>query len=433
MLLGFLLASLVAGPAVAQTPLALADVVARVRQQHPGIRAAATRVREAEAQVDEARAAWWPRVEASEGWQRGDLPVMAFSARLSQRQFSAADFEVSRLNHPDVFDNFRSTVSVDQPIFDGTIAAAVQAAGRGRDVADAARDRIASDAVLDAVETFGRVHLYDAMSRAAQAAVAATQADVDRASNRQSAGLATDADVLSLSAELQMAKSRLLDAQTEAGLARSRLAYLMGEPAGRPLVLVPLALPPAPAPEAAEDARALARRPDLRLARAFERAAGAEVSRAQALRLPRALFRASTEWNGPSFGSRAQAWMLGVEVRWTVFQGRADRARLVAARASQDARAIDRAAAESRAELEIGAGRARVATAAARIELARAALAAAREGQRIVRDRYDHGLADATALLAAGRAVLDAEAAAVAADVTLVLERARLDAALGVL
>ena len=76
--------------------------------------------------------------------------------------------------------------------------------------------------------------------------------------------------------------------------------------------------------------------------------------------------------------------------------------------------------------------------AAARLEAARAAegvgraaVTQARESHRIVRDRYDGGLADVAALLAAAEAVQQAEARHAAARVEVTVAAATLSRALG--
>ena len=65
----------------------------------------------------------------------------------------------------------------------------------------------------------------------------------------------------------------------------------------------------------------------------------------------------------------------------------------------------------------------RLATARARQEAGRAAVAEARESQRIVRDRFDAGLASVTDVLRASTAVLDAEASQVSALVDALDQR----------
>jgi len=67
----------------------------------------------------------------------------------------------------------------------------------------------------------------------------------------------------------------------------------------------------------------------------------------------------------------------------------------------------------------------------ARADVGRDAVAEARERERIVRDRYDAGIAGVTDLLAATTASLDADARRVGALVDLLVARAELDHAVG--
>jgi outer membrane protein TolC len=428
-----LLVLLLPASVAAQESLTLVDAMERARHAESRVRVADQEALAADARVREARAGLLPRVDLSERWQRGNLPVFAFSALLSQRRFSAADFDVARLNNPDPIDHFRSGLSVEQAVFDPVTRAAVEAAGRGRDQADAGRDRARQAAALDTVEVYGRILLLEALTRAADGAVVAAEADLRRATDRRDAGVVTNADVLLMAAELSAVRQRRVETATEADIARARLNLLMGVPLDTIFTLGPLAtaVPETAAAPLPDEGPLLARRPDVRFAEAAVRVADAQISAARAAFLPAVVASGMTEWNGGTFGSRAHGWMAGLDVRLNLFRGGADRARLAAARATRQARDLERRAVEDRARLELRATRSRLAAAATRVDLARAAVTAAREGQRITRDRYDSGLADVTALVASGRALLDAEAQAVGADADRGLEYARLQAARG--
>ena len=60
-----------------------------------------------------------------------------------------------------------------------------------------------------------------------------------------------------------------------------------------------------------------------------------------------------------------------------------------------------------------------------------AAVAQARESQRIIRDRYEAGLAGVSDVLRAAEALLDAELQHTSAQVDVVIEAAALDRAVG--
>jgi outer membrane protein TolC len=68
----------------------------------------------------------------------------------------------------------------------------------------------------------------------------------------------------------------------------------------------------------------------------------------------------------------------------------------------------------------------------ARVEVGHAAVAEARESQRMIRDRYDAGMASVNDVLRAARALLDAEALQTSAQVDLLVSRAELERAIGV-
>jgi outer membrane protein TolC len=67
----------------------------------------------------------------------------------------------------------------------------------------------------------------------------------------------------------------------------------------------------------------------------------------------------------------------------------------------------------------------------AREDAGQAALRQARESQRIIRDRYENGLATVTDVLRAAEAALDAESRATAAEMGVILQTVALDRALG--
>ncbi len=121
----FLATVFVALPAAAQSPLLLSEAIARAKARNPDALSAAAAEREAADHVTQVRGGYFPRVDVTESWQRGNHPVFVFSSLLAQRQFTAADFALDAINHPDATDNFRTAFFVEQPLFDRTTSANV--------------------------------------------------------------------------------------------------------------------------------------------------------------------------------------------------------------------------------------------------------------------------------------------------------------------
>jgi outer membrane protein len=417
---------------LAQERLALEEAVARARSRHPSVVTAGIAEREAALRVDEARAALLPRVDSTEAWQRGNLPVFAFSSLLSQRRFTAQDFDISTLNNPDPLDNFRASLSVEQVIFDGAVRPAIRAAELGQQAAAVRRQQTEQDLAIAAVDAYGRVLLFEALTSAARAGVEAATEDGRRARDRHDVGTATQADVLSIDVHRAAMREREILARTEAVIARARLNELVGAPLDTVFTLDALN----PLARSAEllpalEAQALGARPDIRLSAIEQRTAEAALSAARSAFLPQLAVRGGWEWNGGTFGTRAGGWLVGTEVRLNVFRGFADRARLKSAEAALERHGQEQLRVENAARLDVRAAAARLEAADARRGVAQAVVSQAVESQRITRDRYEQGLADAAALLQAAQAVLDAEAQDIAARVDTIVRRAALDRAIG--
>ena len=419
--------------ASAQSALSLAEAIRRARTQNPDVGTAAATEREAAERVTQARGGYFPKVEVAESWQRGDDPVFVFSSRLAQRQFSPADFALDALNRPAATNNFRATLSVEQPLFDRTTAARVRAATIGLDMAATGRRLVSQDLASAVTEAFGRVLIAAATVRSAAAAVETARADRELAGNRRDAGRATDADLLQLDVHLTRTLEQQVQATSDEHIARARLNQLMGEPLTAAFSLD--SAPPASTVDitnsAALQEEAVQNRPEVSLARHQERLAAATADAAQAAFLPQVSAQGAWELNGGTWNSRSSSWVVGATARITLFRGLADRARLAEAREQVTRRGIEKSKAETTVRLDVQITIARLVAARASEAVGRAAVDSARASHRIIRDRYECGLADAAMLLRAAEAIQEAEARQITAFVNLITATATLQRATG--
>jgi outer membrane protein TolC len=429
-----LLATLGAVPsALAQTALTLPQAIARARTQNPDAGSAAAAEREAAQRVAQARAGYLPKVDVVESWQRGDQPVFVFSSLLGQRQFTADDFSLAALNHPQALDNFRSAITVEQALFDGTTRANVAAAGLGHTAASVNRLRVDQDLAASVTAAYGRVLATAAAAESAAAAVETAQADRDLSGNRRDAGLVTDADVLQLDVYVSQTRERQIRASSDERIARAELNQLMGEPLDALFVLD--RFPGAAAIDVTDltslQAEALENRPDVKLAALQEEFAGVAHTAARAAFLPQVSVQGGWEFNGGTWGTRASSWVVGAVARINLFRGFGDKARLAEAEEQAARRALESEKARTSAALAVHIAAARLEAARASEAVGRAAVAQARESQRIVRDRYEAGLTDVASLLRAAEVVVQAEAQQTAAQVAVLTETAALERSLG--
>jgi outer membrane protein TolC len=422
-----------AAPAVAQTPLTVTEAIARARANNPDAGASAAAEREAVQRLTQARAGYLPKVDVAESWQRGNQPVFVFSSLLAQRQFTAADFALDALNHPDAVDNFRSAVMIEQSLFDGATRASVAAAGVGRDMAATARTMVDHDLAASVTGAYGRVLVATAASQSAAAAVEAAGADRALAGNRRDAGLVTDADVLQIDVYLSRTREQQIRAAADERIARAQLNQLMGAPLGEmfALELYPATAAIDAANLASLEEEAVKNRPDVKLAALQEQLAGAAHTAARAAFLPQVTAQGGWEFNGGAWNSRSSSWVVGAVARINVFHGFADQARLAEAHEQAARRALEHVKADTAARLDVHMAVARLDAARASEAVGRAGVDQARESRRIIRDRYEAGLTDVASLLRAVEAVAQAETQQTAAQVAVITETAALERTLG--
>ena len=428
-----LLLTFVPGIARAQEMLTLDQALTEAAARNRSIVAARSTEGEAQRAAQEARSGFFPRLTVAESWQRGDQPVFVFSSLLSSRRFAASNFAVDALNHPDPVGFFRTSVGVDQLLFDG---------GRQRAHASAAslRGEIAAleatQAVMDVkravTDVYGRVLSAQAARRAADAGVESAREDLARVERRRDEGMVTEADVLSLRVHHAELEQTAIQADSDAAIARAELNHLMGASIDRHYVVVePPARAPATLDRSALVAAALASRPSLKASKTAAELADTLRRGSRAALIPQVAAQAAVEMSGTEIADRTSSWLLGGELRWTFSTGGAELSRIKAASEAASRARVAHEDARAAVEVEVFSAAARLEAARARQAVSTAAVEQARESQRIIRDRFDAGIAGIDEVLRASAALVEAEARRTAAIVDGLVAEATLDRAVG--
>lgn len=431
------LAALVAAlatPVFAQEALPLDQAVAQAVARNPGLEAARSGATEATAKVDEARSRFFPRVSVSESWQRGNAPVFVFSSLLSARKFAAGNFAIDALNRPDPVGFFHGAIAVEQVLFDGGRTGAGLDAARGIEaMATAGADEHALSLASQVAAAYGQVLTAEAARSAAEGAAKAAAEDVARAERRREAGTVTNADVLSLQVHLAAMQQQVIEATGHAAVARALLNRLRGAPVDAEFTVQE----PAPSTTAgarewsALAAEAIANRPELRRGEAGVTLAESGRRQAKSAWWPQVAAQAAYQYDGLSFSDRASSWVVGGEARWAFSTGMGERAAMRAAAAAEQRARASRDEARAAVQVEVLSAVRQLESAEARERVARATVAQAVESQRILRDRYEAGMAGVQDVLSASAAVLSAEMSRTSAVVDRIVAQAALDRAIG--
>jgi outer membrane protein TolC len=419
--------------ACAQSVLSLDEAIAAALSRNRALQGARSSLSEAQSGVREAQSAFYPRITVAESWQRGDQPVFVFSSLLSSRRFAASNFAIDALNHPDPIGFFRTSIGVEQVIVDGgRQRSAASAAMLRRDIAAYQADQAAMDVMVAVATTYGRVLAAQAARRAADAGIESSREDLARSERRRDAGMATEAEVLSLRVHLADLQQRSIQAEGDGAIGRAELNRLMGAPIDRDYAV---ADPPSRVNGAIDRnsliAAALEARPSIKASDAAARLAAAMQHASRAALIPQLSAQAGVDISGTTFNDRSSSWLFGGELRWSFSSGGAELARIKAAAETASRARLDLEDARATVEVEVVTAIRRLEAARARQLVGTAAVEQARESQRIIRDRFDAGIAGTDDVLRASTALLDAEAQRASALVDGVVAQSMLDRAIG--
>lgn len=394
---------LTASGAVAQQTLTLRQAIDRALKQNPDADAARAQVGEAKAGSASARAALLPQINFTEDMSRGDDPVYAFGTRLRQQRFTQADFALNALNTPGSIGDFSTRISGGWQIFD-SLRSERQIRG-----ADLMRKSAVSQAgAIDQKIVFGVVAAYQQALYAerevatARHEVETAEALLKSADDHVKAGLAVESDRMSAQVNLAACKQGLIASEGDRELAWAELREAMGAPDQTETSLAPIE----PRDFAAGDleqevATALKNRKDLDALGQADRAQNAEVSAARLSYGPRVNAYGDWENDAASIGgANGSNWVAGVQIGIDLLP-LGKRSQLAHERAAKMRADAQLESYRQHVRVEVSRAHIQRETARLSMETARTATEQSAEGLRIVKNRYQAGLATITDLLRA--------------------------------
>lgn len=404
-----------AGPGWAQDlpndAMRLKDAVRMAMEKNQAVEAAVAAQKAAVSRVAQAQGGSLPKVNYSESWSRSDNPVFVFSSLLTQRQFSERNFQIGPLNRPGFLNNFQSQVIADHTIYDaGQTKRAVRAAEVTKDLTSEEVRRTQMDVTARVIRSYLDALLGAEHLKATAQAMRSAQAGLDRAQAVRSAGMSTDVDVLSIRVHLAGVREQQIRRGAELDVARATLNDALGLPLDATHTLT-TELRPLPLPEgllAEYERSALSERPEARQVKLATRLAENQAATARGYLLPQVGVRAAFEADRQRFYDRGGAnWLVSVQLRWNLFNGFIDRARIAESKFALRRSEAEQAQADSSIRLQVRRAFADLRAAQQRIEVTRASVAEAEESLRITQNRYETGLSNVTDLLRTETAVLE--------------------------
>jgi outer membrane protein len=389
--------------AAAQEPLTLRNAVEQALKQNPQASAARAGVDEKKADAALARTALLPQVGFTEDFSRGTDPVYVCGTRLRQQQFTEANFALDALNRPSPIGDFSTKVSAGWQIFDSwRTERQIRGADLMRKSAESQAGAVDQKIVFSVVAAYQQALFAEREVDTAQHEVETAEALLKSVEDHVKAGLAVESDRMSAQVNLAERKQSLIAAQGDRELAWAQLAEAMGTPELKQTPLAPLEARNYPAGELAQEIETAAKnRKDLAAMSQAEQAQSAAASAAKLSYGPRVSAYGNWENDAASFGgANGSNWVAGVQISLDLLPlgKRAQLAHENAARANINAQVESY---RQRVRVEVSQAHIQRETARQSMETAHAAIDQATESLRILKNRYEAGLATITDLLRA--------------------------------
>jgi outer membrane protein TolC len=421
--------------------------VTAVLAQNPDLAISRAQIDQAEAAVRQAEGNKMPRLNLSLTATRSNDALSAFGMKLGQRgatfnDFGAGEFvpgalsvAPQNLNHPDAVNNFNSRIELLVPVYNGgmvqsyvdTAKAYVHAAQSGDEVA---RQQLTKHVLM----AYQGVHTARAYIKLAEEARAAAEEYVRISDKLHKQGMVVKSDVLSAKVNLQDIKVKVVEAKNAEAAALNQLALLMGKSLDEPLD-VGEPVTPAMLAGSVTDLRtqALNDHAGLRALRNQLEGAGAQVGAARASKKPQFNVMLRQDWNDKNLGLNASSYTVAGVLSWAAFDGGVNNATIDRAQAARAELAAKLRQAEDGVGYQVTDSRRKALEAEEKIGVRESGVEQAQEAQRLVKKRYENGMATLIELLGAQAQLDKANADLVAARYELTVNRAELKRAVGVL
>lgn len=403
----FLLCS-VAAAGAETLKLSLKDAMGMALESNSQIKAARFSFQAAAQGVQSANSRYLPVVSLEETLVASNAPTNTFMMTLDEGRFTQDDFKIDNLNHPSSRHDFKTALSIQQPLYVPSLSPLKEMAVKDALISELGLEAVRQSIAFQVFNTYLEVQKAGAQLKASDKAVADARENMRLAGVRTSVGVGLKSDELRSRTHLSSVEQQLITSHNNLTLARMRLALLIGVPDDS-IYEVSDVLDRVAVPEMSDlvFGQALENRIEIKQSHAELEKSNASLRRSRSDYLPTVGAFASYQLNAKDapFTSDNDSWTAGVSLKWNIFDG--------FRRGSESKRAVSgQSAAREMLEsttkdvrYQVKESYVRRNEAGKRLEVARHALLDAEETVRLLIKRYENSLATMVELLDAQTAL----------------------------
>ena len=351
--------------------------------------AAAADVDRTRGQVEETHSLLLPSLDFSFNYARNlQRPTIFFNQGGETQQIAIGDA------HDNAF-----SLNLRQTVFDPSLPAAVRAAKRAEGFARATEEDVRRLVALNAKTAYFTVLRNRELVEVQASALAQADARLVQVRERAQAGLASEFDTLTALVERNNIEPSLIEARNELQLSADRLKRVLGLPLTRDITLTDSLAYPANYTVSEEEVdTVLDRRPDVTAARRQVDLMRASLDAQRWNALPTVSLtaglqrRATSHDMVPQNQDFTQSFVVGAQLEWSLFDGRANSGRVLQSRAQLRQAQARADAVLADARLEVQQARQGLEAARSRVQASRGNIMQAERALQIAQQRFASGL-----------------------------------------
>ena len=323
--ISFLLFTITVGGATAASSnqLTLKGATQMALENNSLIKAARYKATAGRQAVSSADAALYPQLTFEEQFAASNAPTQTFMMKLDQGRFAENDFQISNLNSPDPVHNFKTSLSVQQSLFNPSLSATRALARKEADNDQLNVEGAKQELAFLVLQIYLDIYRFEAKVKTSGQAVSEAREHLRLAGVRNAAGVGLLSDELRAKTHLSSAEQQAVTALNNLTLAKLQLSMAIGLSdsdtidLGDPLNWLVQ-------PQSDELLKvALEKRADLGQAQVSLEKSELAVKLARSEYLPSLNAFASYQTNSRDtpFGADNDAWLAGVGLKWNLFEG----------------------------------------------------------------------------------------------------------------
>ncbi|MDQ6975704.1 MAG: TolC family protein [Mariprofundaceae bacterium] len=302
------------------------------------IRAADASIDVAKARLTQAKAARLPQLSLESTAMRSNAPMTVFGSRLSQQAVTATDFIPSSLNYPAPITQFQSRIVLDLPLYrGGALSSSIAQAEAQEQLRGHHKVQTQQQIIYRVIAAYSDALRAQHAQQVARQAVKSATAHVNTAKHMLAKGMVLRSDVMDAEVHQLNAAVAVKQAGNSASDAKDRLRQLLAMGINHPIALLPwvgLNSKYAGDDEAQWVKRGLRYRAELAQEGAQLDALKAKETTATAAFKPTLGLQVAQEWNNNTVLPQHGNTTVIAALRWNIFAGGADRAAQHAAEAA---------------------------------------------------------------------------------------------------